>query len=133
MLALGDRADNEIMSSIIDMMDDPSYIVRFGAAEVAADYGEAAVPLLEKKLGDNTSLVVKLLLIETLGNTRSGIAADVVEKYLTNKEPLLRAYAAAAFSKTGQEDVKGRLDSLLSSEETPIVKAAIEKVLKNID
>ncbi len=133
LLSLADMADDKIIKRIVDMMDDQSFIVRFGAAEVAADYAEAAVPMLEKKLGTSGKLIVDMLIIETLGNTGSESAAAVIEHYLDNSEPLLRAYAKIAFSKTAPTSRKELVELKLEHETDPMVRKALERAIKNFD
>ncbi len=133
LLSLADMADEKIVERLVDMLDDPSYIVRFGASEVIADYGEAAVPMLEKKLKKSDRLVVKLLIIETLGNTKNESAAEVVGEYLQDDSPFLRAYSAIAYSKAAHITQRRRLQEKLSKEKVPKVRKALKKAIENFD
>ncbi len=133
LLSLADMADDKIIERIVDMMDDQSFIVRFGAAEVAADYAEAAVPMLEKKLGTSGKLIVDMLIIETLGNTGSESAAAVIGNYLDDDEPLLRAYAEIAYSKTAPTSKKELVEQKLEHETDPMVRKTLERAIENFD
>ena len=132
LLSLADVADDEIIQRLVDMLDDPSYMVRFGAAEVIADYGEPSVSMLDKKLKDTNKPIITMLIIETLGNTKSESAAQIIKDYIHREEPLLRAYAAAAYSKTAPTSELETLRQMLQSEKMPMTRRAIEKAIETM-
>lgn len=130
LLALADIADDEIYARTIDMLDDPSFMVRFGASEILSERGEASIPMLEKKLHSSEKLITRLLIIETLGNTKSKSAVKIIEPLMASENVLERSYAAMAFAKVAPQADIAKLEKVLETEKNFVAKKAFKRAIE---
>ena len=126
--ALGRIGDEEMITILINALNDELFSIRYPAAEALASFGDTAVePLAALLIDDN--IRQQALACYALGLTGCEYAYDYLEDALSSPHPVVRAHAVEGFKNLGDRSIRITLIKMKHRENDLGVLGEIEEAL----